>query len=107
MSFEWMLAAVLAVWRITHLLAFEDGPFDAMLRLRLALGQGRLGQLMDCFYCLSLFVALPVLALLHALQPLPSVWAVLLVWPALSGGAVLLQRVTDRDAQMDGAHKGN
>jgi hypothetical protein len=49
----------LAVWRVTHLLAQEDGPWDLIVRLRRSLGQGSLGQLMDCFYCLSLWVAAP------------------------------------------------
>src|SRR5207302_5380198 len=47
-SYEFMLG-VLAVWRLTHLLTDEDGPFDWIARLR-----RRAGGLMDCFYCLSL-----------------------------------------------------
>ena len=93
----WMCAGILAVWRITHLLALEDGPFDVVLRLRRALGDSMLGRMMDCFYCLSLWVALAVVALLQTLLSLPSPWAALLMWPALSGGAVLLERVTQRD----------
>lgn len=49
----------LAVWRITHVLAEEDGPADTVLRLRARLGPGQLGELMDCFYCLSVWVAAP------------------------------------------------
>ena len=94
MGIEGLVAGVLAVWRITHLLALEDGPFDAVLRLRRALGDGTLGHLMDCFYCLSLWVGLAVAVGIDALGATHSAGATLLMWPALSGGALLLQRAT-------------
>lgn len=56
--------AVLAAWRVTHLLAAEDGPFGLVLKLRQRLGTGLWGQLMDCPYCVSLWVALPLATLL-------------------------------------------
>lgn len=56
--------SVLAAWRLTHLLAAEDGPFGLLLALRQRLGNGLLGQLMDCPYCVSLWVALPFAPLL-------------------------------------------
>ena len=79
---------VLCVWRVTHLLAAEDGPWDAVARLRRAAGHGVLGRLMDCFYCLSLWVAAPVAALLA------DGWRAGVLWLALSGGAILLERAT-------------
>ncbi len=81
--------SALAVWRISHLLAEEDGPWDLIVKLRAWLGQSVLGRLMDCFYCLSLWVSLPL-----------AIWAsdgwtgLLLQWPALSGAACLLERFT-------------
>lgn len=56
--------AVLAAWRVTHLLATEDGPFGLVLKLRQRLGNGAWGQLMDCPYCVSLWVAAPLALLL-------------------------------------------
>ena len=56
--------AVLATWRVTHLLASEDGPADIVVRLRRMLGQSLLGRLMDCFNCLSLWIAAPAAFLL-------------------------------------------
>lgn len=94
MQLEWLIAGVLAVWRITHLLALEDGPFDAVLRLRRALGDGTLGHLLDCFYCLSLWVGFAVALGVQAIAAAPTLVATLLLWPALSGGALLLQRAT-------------
>jgi hypothetical protein len=88
---DWILIVmtVLATWRVTHLLANEDGPGDIMFRLRTKLGYGLLGSLMDCFNCLSFWVAAPAAFLLTS--DLPS-W--LVSWLALSGAACLLERLT-------------
>lgn len=84
-----LVLAVLATWRITHLLTSEDGPADTVVRLRSLLGNGLLGQLMDCFYCLSLWVAAPF-ALFLSNAPLD--W--LVGWLGLSGAACLIERVS-------------
>ena len=88
---DWTLIVmtVLATWRVTHLLANEDGPGDIIFRLRTKLGYGLLGSLMDCFNCLSFWVAAPAAVLLTS--DIPS-WVV--SWLALSGAACLLERLT-------------
>jgi len=80
--------AVLATWRVTHLLASEDGPADLMVRIRARLGRGLAGSLMDCFNCLSFWIAAPA-ALFVSRKPL----AWLFTWLALSGAACLLERL--------------
>jgi hypothetical protein len=80
--------AALATWRVTHLLASEDGPADLIVRFRARLGHGLAGKLMDCFNCLSLWTAAPA-ALLVSRKPLD--W--LATWLALSGSACLLERL--------------
>jgi len=84
-----LLIGSLCVWRFTHLLASEQGPFALAARLRAIAGDGLLGQALDCFYCLSLWLAAPPALLLGAgwLQRL-------LLWPAFSGAACLLERAT-------------
>jgi Protein of unknown function (DUF1360) len=82
------LLAVFATWRVTHLLASEDGPADVIFRLRRWLGSGFIGSLMDCFNCMSIWVAAP-LVLFVSTNPLN--WAV--SWLALSGAACLLERL--------------
>ena len=80
--------AVLATWRVAHLIAREDGPFDLVLRVRARAGSGVLGQQMDCPYCLSLWVAAPwAFWIAHG----PAEW--IAVWLAVSGGASLLERM--------------
>ena len=80
--------AVFATWRVTHLLANEDGPADIIFRLRRQLGDGFIGSLMDCFNCMSIWIAAPF-ALYASANPLS--WAV--SWLALSGAACLLERL--------------
>ena len=80
--------AVLATWRVTHLLSNEDGPVDIILRLRALLGQSLLGGLMDCFNCLSLWIAAPA-ALFVSRRPTRWFFCTL----AVSGAACLLQRL--------------
>ena len=80
--------AALATWRITHMLAFEDGPADLFARLREHLGDSFFGKLMDCFQCLSVWVAAPV-ALLLTRRPVE----IFLACFGLSGAACLLERL--------------
>lgn len=87
--------AALATWRVAALMAYDDGPWDMVVRLRRAAGNGGLGRMLDCFRCLSLWVAAP-LALLVARAPLDT----LLVWLALSGAACLLDRITQPAATL-------
>jgi hypothetical protein len=89
MGFYGLVVGALAVWRLTHLLADEDGPWDLVLRLRQAAGSSFWGHLMDCFNCVSVWVALPFAF------GLAGGWRKgLLLWPALSGAAILLERAT-------------
>jgi hypothetical protein len=83
-----LVLAALACWRLTHLISAEDGPFDILLKLRQRLGDGMLGKLMDCPYCVSIWVAMP-LALLLCTDVLGWLLAVL----ALSGAAGLAERL--------------
>ena len=92
MEFYRLLLGVLVVWRVTHLLFGEDGPWDVVIRLRRRAGAGVVGRLLDCFLCLSLWIAAPLAMLLG------GGWTErLLLWPALSAGAILLERVTSRE----------
>jgi hypothetical protein len=88
MKFYWLLLAILAVWRVTHLLQAEDGPWDLVVRLRRLAGSGFWAGLLDCFYCLSLWISAPLAYFIG------SGWKErLILWPALSAGAILLERL--------------
>jgi hypothetical protein len=83
------LLALLATWRVTHLLAREDGPGDVLVRVRRRLGQSFWGRLMDCFKCLSLWTAVPFVFFVGGgwIQEV-------VIWLALSGGTILLENLT-------------
>ena len=85
------LVCALATWRLTHLIVEEDGPFDLIARLRAWLGDSQLGRAMDCFYCSSLWLALPIA---FAISRTPLEW--LFSWLALSGAACLFEQSTHR-----------
>ncbi len=87
------ILAVLATWRLTHLFSKEDGPGDVVFRFRLWLGEGFWGKLMDCFKCLSLWVAAPM-AFYVTRQPVELLFVLL----AISGAACLLERISQESA---------
>lgn len=92
MDTYWLILGVLAVWRATHFLQAEDGPWELVVRLRRRAGNGFWGQLLDCFHCLSLWVAvLPAWLVGSGWQE----W--LFLWLAFSGGAILLEQLTRRE----------
>jgi hypothetical protein len=89
MRFYFLALGILAVWRVTHLLNAEDGPWDVLARFRGLFGHSVGGALLDCFYCLSLWIAAPFAWWLG------GDWKErLLLWPALSAGAILAERLT-------------
>lgn len=87
-----LIVAVLALWRVTHLFWGEDGPANIFVRLRRLAGDGVWGSLLDCFYCLSLWFSVPFAWVLG------QSWSErLLLWLGLSGGAILLERLTAKN----------
>lgn len=90
MRFYRFLLGIFFVWRITHLLLAEDGPWNMAARLRRRVGEGFMGGMLDCFYCLSIWVSIP-LAIFLGQKPSEQI----LLSPALSGAAILLERATE------------
>src|SRR6476469_1784418 len=82
----WFVLGVLAVWRMTHLLHLEHGPWGVIARGRTAAKRLGLGDLVPCFFCLSLWVATPVPWCLATSWPGRAI-----AWLALSAGAILIE----------------
>ena len=80
------MLGVLAVWRMTHLLHLEHGPWGVIARGRTAAERLGLGDLVHCFFCLSLWVAAPVAWCLATSWPGRAI-----AWLALSAGAILIE----------------
>ena len=85
-AWQWWVLGMLAVWRATHFLNVEHGPWGAAERLRAAAPRLGLGEALACFYCLSLWIAAPAALVLAESWPARAVG-----WLALSAGAVLIE----------------
>lgn len=79
----------LCVWRVTHLLAAEDGPWDIVLSVRRRVHSKFWTGLLDCFYCLSLWTG-------------GSFGERAYLWLALSAAAILVDRFSARHAAEEG-----
>lgn len=76
------------------MLSQEDGPFDMVVRFRKLFGHGFFGNLLDCFYCLSVWVSIPFAVWLS------KAWDVgTITWLALSGGASILFKLTEKNSK--------
>lgn len=94
-----LVIAILAVWRITHLFWGEDGPWDLVVRLRRLAGSSVIGGALDCFYCLSLWIAAPMAWFMgHQWQER------VLLWLAFSAGAILLERISAKHTESEEGH---
>jgi hypothetical protein len=83
---------ILAAWRLTHLIVAEDGPWDIVVRVRARLGDSMAGRIMDCFYCSSVWIAVP-----FAFVMTRDILGWLVSWLAISGAASLLEQATNRE----------
>lgn len=84
-----VLLAMLATWRITNMLQDENGPYGVFARLQAWVARkpdtpGSFSDGFFCFYCLSLYVALPFALLLSFNKYF------ILYWAAVSTGAIII-----------------
>lgn len=89
----WLLLVLLtlAVYRVSHMLAYEDGPFDVFARMRGAVGQASwIGRGLHCVLCLSFWLSLVVFFLLY---PVVGVVMGVVAWQAVAGGVLVLHKV--------------
>ena len=91
MDSGWFLIGSLVVWRLTHLFSKEDGPFDILFRLRKKAGAGFFGSLLDCFYCLSIWMAMPIAVWLAS-----SYKEMFFLWLGLSGAACVIEKISEK-----------
>ncbi len=92
----WLALAALAVYRVAHMVAVEDGPFDAFSEWRERIGQANwIGRGFHCVLCLSWWLA-----------GLAAVWLVavgiigwagfVLTWPGLAGAVLVLHKWSEK-----------
>jgi hypothetical protein len=83
---------VIVVWRVTHLIALEDGPFDSIIRLRNLAGNSFFGKLMDCFYCLSIWIGFAC-----AIYASRNFEEIVILCFYYSGTSILLEKSTNKN----------
>jgi hypothetical protein len=91
------LIAILAVYRISQFIAYDDAPFGLMLKVRLYLGKKASGikkygfwwslaELINCPFCVGLWVSLLITPFIFGFH-----WYSLLFWLAIAGGQAWLE----------------
>jgi hypothetical protein len=86
MNWFYFVLATLATYRIAHMIAREDGPFDMFMLLREFAGQEKwYGRGLHCVLCISFWLSLPA-ALLVGLP-----W--LMGWLGIAGGVLVLHLI--------------
>jgi hypothetical protein len=95
----WLLLTVLAVWRLTALIAYESGPFGMFRAIRRILVQCGLGRLAGCFYCLSVWTSCLALLVFRLSAETP------LLLLGVAGGVAVLERSLAGDPST-GGHDG-
>jgi len=101
---EQVLLLGLAVWRVSYMLAREEGPFAMFVRLRQALGAREVmpglwqadntpGKLILCPLCLSVWLAAPAALLTLGWA---QGWWLLVSWMAITGLSCVVQLRVNR-----------
>ena len=95
---EWALILSFATWRITSLL-FIESPFSWLRKLlgiqedefteTLSYPDNIIGKTFQCFWCLTLIVALALLALVYVFTTL-NIFEAIMLWLAASAGAIVI-----------------
>lgn len=88
------ISAALATHRLSVAIAEEEGPFSLFTRLRGRLDPDQrtwLGRGVNCVFCVSFWVALPI-ALYLGVLGLYDLWLTPLVWWGLAGAVMLIRR---------------
>ena len=95
-SFLWWFIAMLAVYRLSHMIAMEEGPGAVFHLLREKFGQGNwFGRGLNCVLCISFWLSLSVPSFIMASNPVnPREFVIL--WVGTSGAVLTLHRLTSK-----------
>ena len=93
------IVGTLAVWRASYMLQNDVGPYGIFARLQAWFWSephkvGGVKDMFRCFYCLSIWVALPVAVILAW----NNFWYLPIYWLALSGGAVFINLLHEKNS---------
>lgn len=91
-NLEKYVILTIVIWRLTHLISAEDGPFDLIIKIRKLAGNTFFGKLMDCFYCLSIWIGL-----IMAWYAGDGVEEIIILCFYYSGASILLEKITNKE----------
>ena len=83
-----LVLAILASWRITTFVCFEDGPWKVGTRVRRAAARLGFARAITCFHCTSVWLSVVVVVLTYRLDA-----GLVLLLPAVAGGASIAERL--------------
>ena len=102
MSILHIVILSLATWRLSSLLAAEEGPYNIFSKLRTKVGiyyiggrvdaQTELAKLFSCTWCLSVWIG-AIASIAYATIKEPIVWIVMPL--ALSAAAIIVGKFTE------------
>jgi uncharacterized protein DUF1360 len=89
--FFFVLGSV-AVFRLTEMVVVDRGPFHVFLKIRNIFPQdSQLDELVECFYCMGLWMAILVSMMLSFLHVVP--WSLMPFFAfSIAGGSVIIYR---------------
>lgn len=91
-----VILAAFATYRLGYMFSQEDGPFDLFVWYRSKVLKPQWFAVgLRCLYCVSFWTGLLLGSLLVRLGYI-TLYDLLLVWPALSGAAVVLDKYWKR-----------
>jgi hypothetical protein len=92
---DWRIAlAGLAVYRVAHMLAREDGPFDLFAIWRDRIGQHNwIGRGFHCVLCISFWLSLLAMAWVMFSQSV--ILDAVVIWLAIAGLVQMFQQLED------------
>ena len=95
-SFLWWIVVVLAVYRVSHLIAMEEGPGSIFLLLREKVNQGNwVGRGLHCVLCISFWLSLFVPVFIMD-NPPSHIRESVILWLGTAGAVLTLHRLTSK-----------
>ena len=86
-NWSFVVLSMMAGWRLTRLLCYDEGPFLLMTIIRRVLYRLRLGAVVDCFHCAAVWIAVGLAVVVFE----PDRRSVLIV-VGLAGAISLIER---------------
>lgn len=92
-DFFLLIISALAVFRLSELVAYDEGPFELFKRIRNLFRHGsQIDRMLECIYCNGIWWSL-VFTVFYAVLGIIKPWAAPVWWLGIAGGAVTIYRI--------------